>query len=710
MRLKQSLTLAALFVCTTIANAGLPDALRALERGDFDTAINELRPLLDPGSAEIQTLLGQALIGKGGSAQSLAEAVSFLRQAATSGNQKAMLLLSRLLETNKYVPQDDKESLKWLLVLAEQKNPFGLVLLSKRYDEGRGVPQSAVISHALSASSALFPKEVIQDAEARFGANKRSITAKLIAELEKPGNFLNALGNANRDAIAFNQKYASYPPAVRDRLLEVEVNDLDAMVKIGSLYLYGEQRVPRDPRHAAIWFNKAASKGNANAKDYLAGMYAQGVGVEQSYSKAYAMYSELAQGGNLSAATELGILYKDGLGTAKDAKKAIFWLRKGLTQFSQGLYPLSQMYAEGLGMEKNLVLALALSRNSSSLSPTEFRLGKPAVDNPATAFASNLKEQLSPHDIAASHYLASRLLNASVNDRLLEEIDLAAAKGPQGLVLPPAEVAEYFLNSYDEKNIPLALSLLAPLVENKDAAAAYLMGEIYATGNGVPQNIEKAEQYFEFAEQEGNVDALSRKAYLYYRGEGRPKDMAKAFALFERASEGGNLGSRIQAAEMLFNGLGVERNSEKAKQLYEQAASSPQPYLSSAARSGLAKIYLSENKLALALQNFKLAASEGDKEALLEMAKLYFNGIDVPSIPTLSFALTRLLKDEEKFRTAAATLGSAISQKINPEEQKNADQLVATLHNLLRYGSVSKKDSTKFLETVNNLELAKSQR
>ena len=211
--------------------------------------------------------------------------------------------------------------------------------------------------------------------------------------------------------------------------------------------------------------------------------------------------------------------------------------------------------------------------------------------------------------MAVSSHLARKLHSAGLDGNLLAAIDLAAENDGKGYEMPPAEVASHFLHDYEDENFPLALSLLEPLVNSGDPAAQYLMGFMYEKGKGVALDTRKANSFFELAEMQGNVDALTRKAGIYERGEGFPQDLSKAFSVFEKAAQRGGAFAQVKVADMLVDGKGAERNTEKAKFWYGQALANRTDYWHSNARNGLAKVYFSEKKFSDAARNFKLAAA-----------------------------------------------------------------------------------------------------
>ena len=83
----------------------------AYNRGDYDTALKELRPLAEQGFASSQSTLG-TMYAKG-----------------------------------QGVPQDYQEAVRWYRLAAEQGQAGAQNNLGLMYEEGQGVPQDYVLAH-----------------------------------------------------------------------------------------------------------------------------------------------------------------------------------------------------------------------------------------------------------------------------------------------------------------------------------------------------------------------------------------------------------------------------------------------------------------------------------------------------------------------------------------------------------------------------------
>ena len=149
---------------------------------------------------------------------------------------------------------------------------------------------------------------------------------------------------------------ADYATAQQELAPLAEKGDAKAQNKIGRMYALG-QGVPKDSRAAAEWFLKAAEQGVVEAQGMLGYMYLVGEGAPQSNGKAYEWFRKAAGQGDAMAQYNLGVML-GGNGAKEDPVAAARWMRKAATQghsFAQS--KLADLYQEGRGVEKDLVLA-----------------------------------------------------------------------------------------------------------------------------------------------------------------------------------------------------------------------------------------------------------------------------------------------------------------------------------------------------------------
>ncbi len=105
-------------------------------RGDYATALAELRPLAEQGHAEAQVMLGRMYSGGFGVTQDGAEAMKWFQLAAEQGNARAQLHIGMGYLAGIIVSRDLVEAVKWLRLAAEQGDGLGQFNLSNVLGNG----------------------------------------------------------------------------------------------------------------------------------------------------------------------------------------------------------------------------------------------------------------------------------------------------------------------------------------------------------------------------------------------------------------------------------------------------------------------------------------------------------------------------------------------------------------------------------------------
>ena len=98
------------------------------------------------------------------------------------------------------------------------------------------------------------------------------------------------------------------------------------------------------------------------------------------------------------------------------------------------------------------------------------------------------------------------------------------------------------------------------------------LGQMSADGMGVPQDYKKARQWWEQAAAHGVAQAQYNLGHLYATGRGGPQDYATARGWFEKAALQGNTWAQAQLGQLYATGRGVPQDLAEARRWYEKAA------------------------------------------------------------------------------------------------------------------------------------------
>jgi len=123
------------------------EGMDAFDRGDYDTALKEWRPLAERGHVGAQSLLGSMYDQGKGVPQDYQEAVRWYQKAAEQGHAWAQVNLGRRYAQGQGVAQNDQEAFQWVRKAAEQGYATAEGVLGSMYYEGRwGAPQDYVLA------------------------------------------------------------------------------------------------------------------------------------------------------------------------------------------------------------------------------------------------------------------------------------------------------------------------------------------------------------------------------------------------------------------------------------------------------------------------------------------------------------------------------------------------------------------------------------
>jgi protein-disulfide isomerase len=177
-----------LIVSVVAARADLHAGRQAFEKGDYATALKELRPLADKGNPQAQMLLGKMYLSGRGVPRNVNQALQWLTPAAEHGNREAQFLLGTTCLMNK-PHKDTAQGLKWMRLSAEQGLSDAQLLLDMAYMNLPDVPHDFVQAdmwlHLAAAHGDPLAPSQIGKAESRMTRDQVA-KARTLAEAWKP--------------------------------------------------------------------------------------------------------------------------------------------------------------------------------------------------------------------------------------------------------------------------------------------------------------------------------------------------------------------------------------------------------------------------------------------------------------------------------------------------------------------------------------------
>lgn len=193
---------------------------------------------------------------------------------------------------------------------------------------------------------------------------------------------------------------------VNDLKQKADQGDLDAMLNLGYMYLYGTNNVSIDYAQAFNYYQKAAEKNNPVALNNLGSLYFNGIGTDVDYSKALQHFDQAAKLGSDDAAVNLAIIYlgADDKNKNKEYFEKVFQLLEQAKENNNiAKYLLGYCYYVGFQLKQDYTKAFPLIKAAAEAEYDEAQLliadfyingwGTPKNYNRAVQFLKNASAQ-----------------------------------------------------------------------------------------------------------------------------------------------------------------------------------------------------------------------------------------------------------------------------------------------------------------------------
>ncbi len=131
-------------------------------------------------------------------------------------------------------------------------------------------------------------------------------------------------------------------------------------------------------------------------------------------------------------------------------------------------------------------------------------------------------------------------------------------------------------DAYGRGDYPTALRLLRPLAAQGDADAQVLLGLMYDSGLGTPQDYSEAAKWYRKAADLKSVHAYYMLAVMYGMGHGVPQDYAVSVLWLRQGAERADPRSQALLGLMYEFGRGVPLDYVQAYKWYSLAVAGPE--------------------------------------------------------------------------------------------------------------------------------------
>ena len=420
--------------------------------------------------------------------------------------------------------------------------------------------------------------------------------------------------------------------------------------------------VPQDEAEAVKWLRKAAEQGNAAGQSRLGTCYAQGMGVPQDEAEAVKWLRKAAEQGFAEAQCALGLCYAEGKGVPADAAEAAKWFLKSAEQgFAPAQHLIGICYDNGEGVRQDEAETVKwyLKAAEQEIPPAQYSLGLCYVNGTGVpedmAEAAKWFRKAAEQGFAPAQYMLGicyyhghgvpedkaegrKWLRKSAEQGFGKAIEMLGQleddKGKGDELGNAEELFRFGLSYYRGEDVPQDREKAVQYFR-KSAELGYDKGQnwlgiCYQTGQGVPKDSEEAVKWFCKSAEQGFADAQFNLGFLYIQGEGVPQDMEEAAKWFRKAADQDDAKSQFMLAMCYFGGEGVPENPEKAvewlRKAAEQGGAEAQSLLGKCLLKGVGVLQNPEE----AIEWFRKAAEQDNVDAQTYLGACYVFGTGVP--------------------------------------------------------------------------------
>lgn len=425
---------------------------------------------------------------------------------ATEGDPESQFILGFKYAFGDGVTKNIKEGVRWLRVASENDHPKAqlcmAIILSFGFEDNE-----MLVDHRLKDSMSDFERK-FKGTDEEVAEEAAKWIYKAVAHGCKEAEYI--LGTMyRRDKMPYSYILAAgYESYIEDIINEIDAAAMNRDNKPEKWILddWKEAHVRVRVSMGIIpyeWYSLAANKGYAPAQFEMGFNYADGITVEQDYSKAIEYWRSAAYQDHAKSQFILALLYDEGKHVQKDSQLALMWYDMAIRNFNK----IDYLCEDGVVFQIiNVLRQRAEEDNWKAKTELDSLLN---VGGFGYMFLDDYR--------ILSHF-----------DRL----DRAYSQFSMGLMFETGDGAP--------QNLKEAIRWYTMAAEQGDADAQNKLGVMYAQGKGVPQDYKEAVAWFSRAAEQGYASAQYNLGLMYANGQGVPTDYVLSYKWFNLAAAEGN--------------------------------------------------------------------------------------------------------------------------------------------------------------------------
>lgn len=380
----------------------------------------------------------------------------------------------------------------------------------------------------------------------------------------------------------------------QETLHKAEAGDPQAQYNLGVMYDIG-QGVPQDYTEAAKWYTKAAEQGHADAQLKLGVMYAKGRGVPQDYAEAAKWFTSVAEQECELRLPELEVSYGD----EEIIEYYAYAVEHGHAGVQTWVDMVHIMHLDDIGVSEDLQEKEAIRRLTKAAERGELLaqtlLGMFSLDEEDPENYEKWVKWLilaAEQGFAIAQHFLGEIYHMAAQDPP-DNTDFSKTSsvfGGEGALMLHEMIVKKrlrarrlveILTTYSEddkvtQGYNEAFKWFTRAAEQGWVDSYDRLGEMFARGQGVPQNDAESLKWYKKAAEHGDVKRQAILGMWYYSGHEKfphvPQNYEEAFKWMSKLAEQGMDWYQYFLALMYYNGEGVHQDYEKAAHWLIKAA------------------------------------------------------------------------------------------------------------------------------------------
>jgi TPR repeat protein len=194
------------------------------------------------------------------------------------------------------------------------------------------------------------------------------------------------------------------------------------------------------------------------------------------------------------------------------------------------------------------------------------------------------------------------------------------------------------IEAFDSEAYAEAHSLLLPLAESGDPAAAFYIAKIYQSGLGVAVDLQKAFKFYTQSANDGFPKSQNNLGMMFLNGQSVPRDPFKAYAWIQKAADQGlSLSQHLMGIALTSEGSPIPLDAKRGRDYLERAAKQDD----APALLTLAEYTGRAGELEKAAKYVQRSVDLGHHPALLKLSQIYYSGAGLAQDHTKGFELLK---------------------------------------------------------------------